>query len=70
MQRLANYTVVVTPLTSKAAPSIVVWSQEGKRAFSCICDNISNTCALHIPLPQDCFSIVTDASGLEIGGVQ
>jgi len=30
---------------------------------------ISNTCELCIPMPEDVYSIVTDASGLEIGGV-
>jgi len=69
VQRLANYTAVLTPLTSKAAPSKVVWSREGERAFVTICTIISDACSLCIPLPNDEFSIVTDASGLGIGSV-
>jgi len=69
VQRLASHTAILTPLTSKAAPSKVVWSQEGERAFSTKCTIISQTCSLCIPLPQDNFSVVTDASGLGIGGV-
>jgi len=37
VQRLASQTAILTPLTSKAAPSKVVWTQEGERAFSTIC---------------------------------
>ena len=38
-------------------------------AFTNICELISNTCKLTIPLPKDVMSLVTDASGLGIGGV-
>ena len=38
-------------------------------AFHNICACISTSCKLTIPLPQDVMSIVTDASGLGIGGV-
>jgi len=69
VQRLASQTAILTPLTSKAAPSRVEWSQEGERAFSIICCIISQTCSLCIPLPQDQFSVVTDASGFGISGV-
>jgi len=34
-----------------------------------ICSMISVTCSLCIPLPSDVFSIVSDASGLGVGGV-
>jgi len=34
-----------------------------------ICTFICNTCDLCIPLPEDEYSLVTDASGLGIGGV-
>ena len=38
-------------------------------AFHSICEYISNACVLTIPLPEDVMSVVTDASGLGIGGV-
>jgi len=69
VQRLASQTAVLTPLTAKAAPSKVVWTEEGKRAFMSIRDMISVSCSLCIPLPSDMFSIVSDASGLGVGGV-
>ena len=38
-------------------------------AFQNIRECISNSCVLTIPLPEDAMSVVTDASGLGIGGV-
>ena len=38
-------------------------------AFHNIRKCISNSCILTVPLPEDVMSIVTDASGLGIGGV-
>ena len=60
---------IPTPLTTKQTPSKVEWTEEGKIAFRQICNTISQSCSLCIPLPQDIFSLVTDASGLGIGGV-
>jgi len=57
VKRLASQTAVLTPLTAKAAPSRLVWTV------------ISSSCAMCIPLPSDTFSIVSDASGLGVGGV-
>jgi len=69
VQWLASQTAILTPHTSKAAPSKVVWTEEGERAFMSICANISECCSLCIPLPGDVFSILSDALGLGIGGV-
>jgi len=69
VKQLASQTAILTPLTAKQAPSRIVWTQEGERAFSVICNTISDTCSLCIPLPQDMFSLTTDASGLGVGGV-
>ena len=69
VELLAKYTAILTPLTAKLAPSKIVWTREGELAFTNICACIANTCSLCIPLPQDTFSIVTDASGLGVGGV-
>ena len=67
--QLAEQTAVLTPLTSKLAPSHVVWTEERELAFSTICMHISQACTLCIPLPEDIFSLVTDASVLGIGAV-
>ena len=40
-----------------------------EEAFGVICKLICNSCMLTIPLPKDKFSVVTDASGLGIGGI-
>ena len=69
VNKLANKTAILTPLTTKQAPQQVEWTAEGKLAFHCICNDISNECALCIPLPSDTFSLVTDASGKGHGGV-
>ena len=68
-QQLAAQTAVLTPHTSKQVTPRVVWDEGGKRAFHNIIYNMSHACSLCIPLPQDTFSLVTDASGLGIGGV-
>ena len=69
VEKLANQTAILTPLTAKQAPQRVEWTDEGMLAFSNICDFISNACALCIPLPSDIFSVVTDASGKGVGGI-
>ena len=69
IQKLANQTSILTPLTSKQAPQRVEWTGEGICAFNTICSFICNTCSLCIPFPHDKFSLVTDASGKGVGGV-
>ena len=69
VEQLASQTAILTPLTIKQAPHKVEWTEEGKIAFKTICATISNACSLCIPLPSDTFSLVTDASGLRVGGV-
>jgi len=66
IHQLAIYTAFLTPLTSKQSPSKIVWEQWGELAFKVICDLICNACDLCIPLPNDDYSLVTDASGLGI----
>jgi len=69
IHQLASHTAKLTPLTSKFAPAKVIWSREGELAFYTIVKMICSTCQLCIPLPEDKYSIVSDASGLGIGGV-
>jgi len=69
VDKLAGQTAILTPHTAKAAPSKIAWTEEGERAFQCIKNMLCSCCALCIPLPEDQFSIVSDASGLGIGGV-
>ena len=68
-KQLATQTALLTPHTSKQAPSRVEWNEEGEEAFKSILCTMAHTTALCIPLPTDEFSVVTDASGLGIGGV-
>ena len=69
VELLAKHTAILSLLTVKLAPSRIVWTKQGELAFTNICMCISQSCSLCIPLPQDIFSIVTDASGLGVGGV-
>ena len=69
VEKLAKETTILTPLTSKLAPAWIVWMDERELAFHTICNMISQSCVLCIPLPEDVFSLVTDASGLGIGAV-
>ena len=66
---LAKHTATLSPATAKYAPNVVVWTEERSQAFRTICELLCNACALEIPLPQDEFSMVTDASGFGLGAV-
>ena len=45
------------------------WTPEREQAFSDIHELISHECVLTIPVPEDSFSVITDASCRGIGGV-
>ena len=66
---LAHHTAALSPATAKSEPSVVVWTVERNVAFRAICKLVCDACALEIPLPQDEFSLVTDASGSGLGAV-
>ena len=68
-RQLASQTAILTPMTTKQAPSRIMWNEEGEKAFNDILYTMAHTTSLCIPLPEDTFSLVTDASGLGIGGV-
>ena len=68
-EQLASQAAVLTPLMAKQVPHRVEWTEDSKCAFHKICATISTACSLCITLPSDCFSSVTDVSGLGIGGV-
>ena len=69
VELLASDTAILSPATSKLASSKVIWTGEMESAFTRIRECVSNTCILTIPLPEEDMSIVTDSSGLGIGGV-
>ena len=69
VELLASDTAVLSPATSKLAPSKVLWMEAIEPAFHNIRKCISNSCILTIPLPEDVMSIVTDESGLGMGNV-
>ena len=69
VELLAEEMAVLTPLMAKLAPSKIVWTEEGELAFSHMCQCISQCCSLCIPLPEDVFFVVRNASGLGVGGV-
>ena len=66
---LASYTARLTPSTSKSAPPKVNWTDSMDNAFSSICELMCTNTKLVVPLPSDNISIVSDDSGLGIGGV-
>ena len=68
-RQLASQTAILMPHTTRQAPPRVQWSEEGEQAFKCILCTMAHTTSLCIPLPQDSFSLVMDASGPGIGGV-
>ena len=69
LPKLADWTSVLTPMTSKQAPQTVEWKEDGMSAFDCIRSFFCATPNLCVPLPNDTVSIVSDASGRGVGGV-
>ena len=63
----AKMSAVLTPLTAKAAPSVVCWTAEGLEAFTRIKVSLVNVCCLTIPTQEDEFTLHCDASGVGIG---
>ena len=67
VEGFARLSSVLTPSTSKAAPSIVSWTVEGQEAFERIKVSLVNCVCLTIPSQEDVFILHTDASGAGIG---
>ena len=63
----AAYSSLLSPETSKKAPSVVRWNEGRLEAFNKLKGMLCDVCVLTIPSPEDCFSLNTDASGLGIG---
>ena len=63
----ANYSSVLSPATSKSAPSVVDWSSSMLDAFNFLKGALVSVTVLTIPSQEDCFSLHTDASGLGVG---
>ena len=68
LQKLAHWTSVLTPKTSKQAPSMVEWNGEEDVTFRNICNFFCSQLTLCMPVLGDIVSIVSDASGRGIGG--
>ena len=67
VEGFAKLSAVLTPWTSKSAPSIVSWTVEGQEAFERIKVSLVNCVCLTIPSQEDTFILHTDASGAGIG---
>ena len=67
VQGYARLSSVLTPMTSKSAPSVVCWTVEGLEAFTRLKVSLVDVCALTVPTQQDNFVLHTDASGTGIG---
>ena len=67
VKHFANQSSLLSPATSKLAPSVVIWSEDMLEAFNILKGALVNVCTLTIPSQEDCFSLHTDASGLGIG---
>ena len=69
VELLGIHAAVLSPSSAKLSPSKVSWSEEMESAFIQIRECLANACKLTIHLPEDVMSVVTDASGLGVGGV-
>ena len=67
VQGFAKLSSVLSPATSKIAPSVVGWTEVRLEAFQAIKVCLTNICVLTVPSLEDVFSIHSDASGAGIG---
>ena len=67
VQGYARMSSVLSPGTSKPAPSVIEWTEERLEAFNSIKVCLVNICVLTIPSQEDEFILHTDASGAGIG---
>ena len=67
VQGYARLSSVLTPMTTKSAPSVVCWTVEGLEAFTRLKVSLVDVCVLTVPTQQDNFVLHTDASGRGIG---
>ena len=67
VQGFAKLSSVLTPWTSKDAPSVVCWTAEGLEAFTRIKVSLVDVCSLVVPSQQEEFVLHCDASGAGIG---
>ena len=67
VQGYARLSAVLSPMTSKSAPSVVCWTAEGLEAFTRIKVSLVDVVTLTIPNQQDTFTLHCDASGSGIG---
>ena len=63
----AQWSSVLTPATSKFAPTVVTWGPEMLEAFNTLRVSLCQCCVLNVPEGEDMFSLHTDASGRGIG---
>ena len=67
VQGFARLSSVLSPATSKIAPSVVGWTDVRLEAFHAIKVCLINICVLTVPSLEDVFTLHTDASGAGIG---
>ena len=67
VQGFAKLSSVLSPWTSKSAPSVVEWTEEGLEAFKAIKVSLVDLCVLTIPSEEDVFVLHSDASGAGVG---
>ena len=66
---VATYPALLTPATSKGAPSHLRWSDGMREAFHHLCNVLCNVCVLTVPTSSDTFTLHTDASLFGVGAV-
>ena len=67
IKNFASFSSLLSPDTSKYAPSVVRWDGRKLEAFNHLKVCLVNVCVLTIPSQEDCFSLHTHASGRGIG---
>ena len=67
VQDFASYSSLLSPATSKKAPSVVSWDQSMLDAFHSLRVSLVDVCVLTVPSLEDVFILNTDASGAGIG---
>ena len=67
VQKLAMYSALLSPHTSKLSPNVVVWTETMMEAFKHLRVSLVKLCVLTIPSQKDYFVLHSDASGRGVG---
>lgn len=69
VSKYADHLVALSDATKKDAPTLVIWTDQLQEDFDYLKTALTSSSVLVLPLPEDSFTLYTDASGKGLGAV-